>query len=414
MAIDLSGSNFAQGLRMKSLTIRLVLVMSLMGGRWAHADTMQVPADSTQYLLLNIGLQLQITDAVDDMYNFEFRKAEVEFNWLKYNYPEHPLPYFLFGISTWWQMIPNLEKESPLGEEFLAYMDSTVTKAEALFDADETNMEAAFFLAGAHGFIGRYHSERKSWMKAASAGKQALKYLEITQGNESFSPEILFGDALFNYYSIWIRETYPMLRPVLFFFPKGDKELGLKQLDEVSRNAFYTRIEAIYFLMRIKAYETKQTYDALRLAEMVYSRYPDNAFFHRFYARMLYTVGQYEAAGKESLEILERIEKGQTGYEEISGRYASFYLGHMSKTGGEDEEAEMYFRKVISFTEQLVDEEDSGYYLYAQYYLAEYETKDENFESALNRIDIIRDNTKRKESLNEKARDLKKEIRKRT
>ena len=399
---------------MKNLSLKLVLILCLLAGRVSAVSAEQQPTDSTQYLLLNMALQLQITDAVDNMYNFKFRKAEVEFDWIKYNYPEHPLSYFLFGISTWWQMMPNLNKESPLGEEFLAYMDSTIVKAEAMYDADEGNMEAAFFLAGAYGFIGRYHSERKSWMKAAGAGKHALKYLEITQGNSSFSPEILFGDALFNYYSIWIRETYPMLRPVLFFFPKGDKELGLKQLDEVSRNAFYTRIEAIYFLMRIKAFETKETFDALRLSEYVFQKYPDNAYFHRFYAQMLYTTGQYDQAAEQSKEILKRLAEGQIGYEEISGRYASFYLGHIYKMRKQDVEAAQYFHQVIDYTESLVDEEDSGYYLYSQLYIAEYEIEAGQFDSALQRLDIIRDNTKRKESLNEKARELKKELRKRT
>ena len=112
--------------------------------------------------------------------------------------------------------------------------------------------------------------------------------------------------------------------------------------------------------------------------------------------------------------ILKRIENGQQGYEEISGRYASFYLGHISKTRGQKEDAIKYFHQVIDFTEDLVDEEDSGYYLYAEYYLAEYEVEAGDYDKALERIDIIRDNTKRKESLNEKARDLKKLIRKRT
>lgn len=399
---------------MKNLALKLILVLCLVGGRATAKPIKQSPADSTQYLLLNMALQLQITDAVDNMYNFKFHEAEVEFNWIKYNHPEHPLAYFLYGISTWWQMMPNLNKESPLGDEFLAYMDTTIMKAEKMYEEDETNIEAAFFLAGAYGFEGRYHSEKKNWMRAAGAGRHALKYLEITQGNSSFSPEVLFGDALFNYYSIWIRENYPMLKPVLFFFPKGDKELGLQQLVEVSRNAFYTRIEAIYFLMKIKAFERNETFDALRLSESMFKAYPDNPYFHRFYARMLYTTGQYPEAEKQSLEILKRIENGQQGYEEISGRYASFYLGHISKTRGQKEDAIQYFHQVIDFTEDLVDEEDSGYYLYAEYYLAEYEVEAGDYDKALERVDIIRDNTKRKESLNEKARDLKKLIRKRT
>ncbi len=394
------------------IRILLVLVVTSVGS--SQLGAFQNKADSSEYLLLNMALQYEITEAVDNMYNFKFREAEVEFNWMKYNHPDHPLPYFLLGISTWWQMMPNLNKESALGDEFLAYMDTTIAKAEAMYDRDDTNIEAAFFLAGAYGFEGRYHSEKKNWLRAASAGKGALKYLEITQGNEDFSPEVLFGDALFNYYSIWIRETYPMLRPMLIFFPKGDKELGLKQLDEVSRNAFYTRIEASFFLMRIKAFETDETFDALRLSEYLYEKYPDNPYFHRFYARMLYTTGQYDQAALVSQEILKRIDERQIGYEEVSGRYASFFLGHINKVRGGDAKAREYFKKVIEFTNDLEDEEDSGYFLYSHYYLAEYEVETAQYEKASERIEIIRDNTRRKESLNERARDLKKLIRKRT
>lgn len=373
--------------------------------------TGQSASNSSKYLLLNMPLQIEITEAVDNMYNFDFHNAEVKFNWLKYRYPEHPLPYFLFGISTWWQMMPNLDAETPLGDEFLAYMDTAIVKANAQLDLDENNVEAAFFLAGSQGFKGRYHSEKKNWLKAAGAGKRALKALEKTKGNESFSPEILFGDALFNYYSIWIRENYPSLRPILFFFPKGDKELGIKQLEQVSKNAFYTRIEAIYFLMRIKAFEQNKTFDALRLAERIYAQYPNNPYFHRFLARMLYTVGQYQKAADVSGEILKRIEEGQDGYEEVSGRYASFYLGHISKRQGDWDIARPYFEDVIKFTE-MIDAEKSGYYLFSQMYLAEEEAKTEAYEAALDRIEIIRDNTRRRDDLNKKARALRKEIRK--
>lgn len=367
--------------------------------------------NSSRYLLQNMPLQIEITDAVDNMYNFDFHNAEVKFNWLKYRYPEHPLPYFLLGISTWWQMLPNLDAETPLGDEFLAYMDSAIVKAEVLLEVEENNVEAAFFMAGSHGFKGRYHSERKNWARAASAGKWALRYLEDTKGNEGFSPEILFGDALFNYYSIWIRENYPMLKPILLFFPKGDKQLGIDQMEEVSKNAFYTRIEAIYFLMRIKAFEEKKTYEALRLGERIYKKYPNNAYFHRFYTQMLYTTGQYQKAEDESSEILKRISERQTGYEEVSGRYASFYLGHINKKRNNNSVAKDYFERVTGFSESTSSEE-SGYYLTAQFYLAQYDSEDGKYESALDRISIIRDNTRRRDDLNQKARELRKEIRK--
>ena len=41
-------------------------------------------------------------------------------------------------------------------------------------------------------------------------------------------------------------------------FPKGNKQLGLQQLEEVATNAFYTRVEAQYFLFRLYASEEKK------------------------------------------------------------------------------------------------------------------------------------------------------------
>jgi len=367
--------------------------------------------DSSKYLLLDFALQLEITDAVDEMYNFNFHKAEVEFNWIRYNHTEHPLPYFLYGISTWWQMMPNLEnRDGVLGEEFLAYMDTTIVKAEKLLELEEDNPEAYFFLAGAYGFKGRFHSDAKNWGKATNAGRLALKYLEKSRQYTDISPEILFGDGLFNYYSIYIRENYPLLRPVLAFFPKGDKDLGIEQLEEVATNAFYTRVEAHYFLMRIKAFELNETFDALRLSEYIYEKYPNNPYFHRFYARMLYQAGQYRKAADVSFEILQRLDNGQLGYEEVSGRYASFFLARVYQGQNNDDRAAYYYKKVIEYTE-LVEQEESGYYLTAQLYLARQDANEENYASALDRISIIRKNTRRKDYANKEARKLKKEIR---
>ncbi len=377
----------------------------------AQVQKEKVLGDTAKYLLLNMNLQKEITDAVDYMYNFDFRKAEVEFNWIKYNFPEHPLGYFLYGISTWWQMMPNLEKESPLGEEFLAHMDTAIAKAEAMIEIDKDNIEANFFLAGSYGFQGRYHSEKKNWGRATNAGRLALKYLERTHGNESFSPEILFGDALFNYYSVWIREEYPLLRPVLFFFPKGDKKLGVEQMKTVATNAFYTRVEAIYFLMRIKAFELNETFDALRWAEYMNEQYPNNPYFHRFYAQMLYTAGQFQDAERVSLEIMSRIKDGRIGYEEMSGRYASFFLADINRKRNEWDKAEVYYLQTIAYSNAL-ELEESGYHIYSLLHLSEYYVQEQRYDEATPMLDKIRDNTKRKEETNKKARELEKEIKK--
>src|SRR5688572_1871926 len=261
------------------------------------------------------------------MYNFKFEKAEQQYRWFKQKYAWHPLPYFLLGLSEWWKIMPDT-KNSSYDEKFLAYMDSTITIAENLHDNyPEYRIEAAFFLAAAYGFKGRLYSdeERGNWRKAASAGKDAIDYLEECKERDNLSPELLFGDALYNYFSVWVPENYPAARPLLWFFPKGDKALGLKQLKEVSYNAFYTRTEAMVWLMRIlNSYENDQV-RAFQISQYLWKTYPDNPYFHRYYARMLYSRGMYADLEVESKKILERIDSGYVGYEATSGRYAAFF-----------------------------------------------------------------------------------------
>lgn len=334
----------------------------------------QVPEkkDSTVILISDLQVQLLCTEALNDLYNFKFDKAEAQFNRLKKDYGWHPLPYFLMGLIEWWKIMPNT-KNLAHDKSFLAYMDTTISVAQRLYkEMPAYKVEASFFLAAAYGFKGRLYSdeERRDWRKAATAGKQALDYLEESKGAHHLSPELLFGDALYNYFSVWVPENYAALRPIMWFFPKGDKALGLKQLKEVSYNAFYTRTEAMVWLMRIlNSYENDQP-QAWQISKYLHETYPDNPYFHRYYARVLYSMGRYSHCEPVSLEILARIDSGRVGYEATSGRYAAFFLGQIYESGKRLDDARYYYDRCVAFAEEIGATE-SGYYLYSLIALGE-------------------------------------------
>jgi tetratricopeptide (TPR) repeat protein len=352
------------------LTISKNIVFSLTAALLLCICGHSVKAQVEQRMLLSdIQVQVEATEAINDMYNFKFEKAEKKFQWLKERYEWHPLPYFLLGLSEWWKIMPNTANKE-YDKKFLAYMDSTIMISERLYKKEATKIEAAFFLSAAYGFKGRLYSteERKQWRKSATVGKQSLNYLEVSKGNHDLSPELLFGDGLYNYFSVWVPENYPFLKPILMFFPKGDKQLGLEQLREVSRFAFYTRTEAQVFLMRIlNSYENDRA-GALQIGEYLYQTYPDNAYFHRYYARLLYTSGKYTKCEKVSLDILSNIDSAKVGYESNGGRYASFFLGQIYGSRRKHPLAKEAYLKAIEFAENIAAYE-SGYYLYSLLYL---------------------------------------------
>jgi hypothetical protein len=376
----------------------------------AFCQTKQLKKDTTIILISDVSVQLEAVQALNDLYDFKFERAERQMRWFKQKYTWHPLPYFMMGLSEWWKIMPNT-KETKYDDRFLAYMDSSILVAENLYKKHpEYKLEAAFFLAAAHGFKGRLYSdeERKNWRKAAVQGKIALNYLEDCRGKEYLSPELQFGDALYNYFSVWVPENYPSLKPILWFFRKGDKQLGLKQLREVSYNAFYTRTEAMVWYMRImNNYENDQP-KAYQVAEYLFQTYPNNPYFHRYYARMLYARGMYPELEKQSKRILNLIDSAKFGYEATSGRYAAFFLGQMYDFQRKWDEAKKFYELSAKYAVQI-DATESGYYLYSLIALGEINERQGNKAEAKRYFGMVKKKAKRKD---EAYKDAKRRLKK--
>jgi hypothetical protein len=374
----------------------------------AEADKNPVD-DTTQVLLLeDINIQLEATQAINDMYNFQFERAERQYRWIKQKYPNHPLSYFLLALSEWWKIAVNVEN-TQYDIKFEAYLDTAILRAERIYKLPQFKAEGAFFQAAGWAFKGRLYAERRKWGKAAGAARSSLKYLDDIRDKGYLSPELLFGDGLYNYFSVWIRENYPMLKPIMAFFKKGDKELGLKQLRTVASNAFYTRTEAQYFLMRILAYEEKDMGGAMQISQYLRKTFPQNAFFHRYYARLLYSTGQIRKTEMESMLIIARIDSGDTGYEEVSGRYAAFYLGQIYEQRRNYEKSKYYYNRTLDFAE-TIGATESGYYLYSLIGLSEIAVEEEDKKEAEVYLKRVKKESKRKHPANKRARKLLKEL----
>lgn len=342
------------------LTFLIVILLPLLG------KAQYVMEQDTSILINNMYIQMEVNSSVNAIYNAEHDKAEKDLRWLRYRFPAHPLPYFLFGLNEWWKIMPEPSNTSR-DDYMLAYMDTALFYAEHLYELDNKNIEAAFFLSAIHAFKSRLYAERGDWTKGTFSAKDALKYMDISKGQKNLSPEFLFGEGLFNYYVEWIPENYSILKPVLRFFDSGDKETGIQQLTTVSRMAFYTRTEAQYFLMRILADEG-EPYKALQLSEYLHQTFPKNAYFHRYYARILYTTGRFEGAEEECLEIIANIDSSMAGYGGTSGRYAGFFLGQVYQRHQQFDTSKLYYQRAVEFSESI-DEEEAGYYLLSLFQL---------------------------------------------
>ncbi|MGB3618397.1 MAG: tol-pal system protein YbgF [Catalinimonas sp.] len=389
----------------RPLVLALLLALPHLAiAQFATEDVDRIWMGNPDILLTNMQVQVDVTQAVQDLYNFKFDRAEKQFRWLRQSHPEHPLPYFLLGLSEWWKIVPNTDDEQ-YDERFLDFMEQSIDKAEAILDRDEDNPEAHFFLAAAYGFQGRLYSERSQWRKATFSSKRALNHMQASKDKAELSPEFLFGDGLYNYYREWIPENFFWLRPVVALFPDGDREKGLAQLSEVTRDAFYTRTEAQYFLMQIYNGEENRPDLAFPIAQELNEDFPDNAAFQRYYARMCFQRGLLDETERVSREMMDKIDRGMPGYEGVSGRYAAFYLGHIHRYRYRDQEkAKGYFEQALAFAEST-DDEEMGYYLHSLANLARIANQEGDVASAQGYYRRIKKHAERKHSTHEEARE---------
>lgn len=342
------------------LIVLLVFVQWSLNGQLFSFFNNSKEDPKVEKLLLDRAVQINTTAAVNNMYNFNFHEAEKEFKWLKVKYPEHPLGDFLLGLNEWWKIVPDT-KNSSFDDQCHYYMDEAIDKANALIDKNNKNKEAAFFLSAAYAIKGRLYSEREKWVKSAWAGKQAIKYLDNSRGEENINPELLFGDGVYNYYSKWIHENYKSLKPLLAFFRKGDKAMGIKQLENVANNAFYTRMEARYFLIQIYAMEN-QSLKSLNMSRQMHALYPNNSFFHRYVARNSFQLGRLDEAETYAKELLNNLNDKKYGYGDNDGRYGSYIVAYLNDHYKNDRvQAKFYYQQCINFAINN-ESQQSGYY----------------------------------------------------
>ncbi|WP_247235742.1 lipopolysaccharide assembly protein LapB [Telluribacter sp. SYSU D00476] len=388
--------------RLKDLLILLFVVLSALPQAQAQLYSSAELDKNYDMLLKNPGVQIEATEAINLLYNYKFDEADKEFRWLKYRYPNHPMPHFLMGLAEWWKIVPNTENTA-YDDRLIAQMDSSIALAEKLYEERDNKVEPAFFLAASYAFKARLYSERKMWTKATFAGKNSLKYMDQSKGNAELSPELLFGDGIYNYYAEWIPKEYPLLKPILVFFPKGNKKLGAQQLERVANNAFYTRVEARYFLLQIYSMENEYG-KAYEMAKYMWQTFPDNPYFERYFCRTAFVTGHMAEAQQAASNILDKINRGMPGYEGVSGRNAAYVLAYYNHNYFRNyDEAKKYYQQAINYSVQTKSL-NAGYYVSSLLGLGKVAEAEKDLDEAQRYYKLALDKADRKSSQHDEAK----------
>lgn len=337
--------------------------------------------------LLNINNDAQNFDAlidegIIDIYSLNFEAAEQKFRTVLRDNPESPSGLFFLSMIDWWKILLDLENESYDGL-FFEKMDNIIYVCDKILDRDSKNAEALFFKGGAIGFRGRLRGIRESWLKAADDGREALPIVQNVIKIDPNNKDALLGFGIYNYYAAVIPNQYPFIKPLMFFFPDGDKQLGISQLEQVANEGRFAKYEAKYFLMTLyQNYESNPAKSELYAKELT-SLFPLNPVFLKWR-------GRAAVQRNESIlwyEIFNQIdslcEAKVFGFNERTHREAVYYLGYYFFNLNSHEQSKKYFEKCVELSKILDKNEESGYYVNSMIFLGNIFDLEGNRESAL-------------------------------
>ncbi len=330
-------------------------------------------------LAINISAQKpdfdnRVNEGIKQIYNIKFTEAEKTFRSIMADYPEQPAGRFFLAMIDWWKILLDPDNES-YDEIFFQKLEDVIYQCDQILDKNPKDIDALFFKGGSIGFRGRLRAFRESWLKAADDGREALPIVEEAASLDPDNMDVQLGFGIYNYYASVIPDEYPMIKPLMIFFPNGDKEKGIQQLKNTAVKGKFAKYEARYFLMTLYYRYENNTILADEYAKMLTSDFPDNPVFEKWRGRIAVRKGDYRLVDSVFNSVLDKAGKKLFGYTTpVSIREASYYIGNNLKSNGFLDSARTYFQRCIRESQKIESEgEESGFQVNSYLYLAQIE-----------------------------------------
>ena len=293
-------------------------------------------------------------------YNLQFDVAEQAFQAVISARPSHPAGYFFDAMIDWWRILIAIEQEH-LDQAFVRKLDRVIDICDGLLEENDRDITGLFFKGGAIGFRGRLYATRKSWVRAAGDGKEALPIVIDAARYGRNNPDIHLGTGIYNYYAAVLPDKYPVLKPLMLFLPDGDKKKGLQLLKNVAEHARYANWEAMHFLVQAYGSYENQPWVAIPYARKLCETFPDNPVFQRSLAKLHVRAGDWKNVAVAYADIVRKVSKRMPGYSLFAQREAQYYLGYEAMVRKDYRTAMKYLLACDELSRTLDTDGPSGY-----------------------------------------------------
>jgi hypothetical protein len=257
-----------------------------------------------------------IRDAVERSYGLRLNEARTAARTLQTQFPDHPAGYTIMAETYWWEAQTDTGNES-IENAYYKAQELAVQKAESALKAEKyPKVELLAYLASAHGSYSRFQvTQKEAYFSALRAGLRAHRYAEQVYELDKNYYDIYVGLGAFNFFT---GSLPAVIKPFAFLIgARGNRDLGLQQLQIAQEKARYSRTEAriVYYTAML---EDGQYGVAFPVLEKLMADYPNNFVFY------IWTTDWFRRQRKnlEGADYFERMYSKQIGLSPLLAQYA--------------------------------------------------------------------------------------------
>jgi hypothetical protein len=233
---------------------------------------------------------------IDYIYNLQFDSARDLYAKIVSLYPGHPIVYLLNGMMTYWQNYPLLNT-SPSHVSFEEDMRECIRLSE-LNDSQEDRSEYLLSDLCARGFLLLFYDDNDLILEVTPLTISTYKYIRRSFDFTSGCTDLYYFTGLYNYYREEYPKTYPVYKSLVFLFPSGDIDAGLKQLQTAALSAIVLRAEASIVLVGTFLGFENNLPESTYYCWTLHENYQGNGLYLEMYIRNLLLMKKYDEAEK--------------------------------------------------------------------------------------------------------------------
>lgn len=283
--------------------------------------------------------ETQLTNAMELVFNFKFEKAESLLLQLSKENRIDPKPLLYISNIYVWKFIGDNNQND--FKKFETYSNETIERAKSTLKKDEKNYSALFTLSSIYGYRSIMFLMNKDYLDGLWSAKTSLSYADELIKKNPFFIDAYLWKGIFLAAISQIPETVKKILDVVGI--EGDLSKGIEDLELVSKNGNFAKVEADYFLSQIYSLFLGENQKAYDLLKRLVNRFPDNSLFKYSFAVESMKLNRLEEAENNLIELIKSNSFQITAIRDLT----FFLLGDCNFYQNEYSDAISYYEKFL-------------------------------------------------------------------